>query len=141
MRDLQNNIKVVKVLAPVVVSATGYQSGIDIQGANSAVLLINTGLDAGSGLSESNKLVFTLEHSADGSAYSAVTTDDMLGVTVSSGGTILSIDSTDKDETLYAFGYVGGKRYLKITYTETGTVSMPMSITLIKGHLENSPAV
>lgn len=139
MKDLYNNLEFTEVLAPVVVSATAVHTDIDLQGFNSAILEIKTGVDAGTGLSESHNLVFTLEHSNDGDTYEAVETKDMLGVTVGTGGVILTIDSTDEDNTLYKFGYVGGKRYLQLTYTETGTVSMPMSITLVKGHPENAP--
>lgn len=138
MKDLYNNIEVSAVLAPVVVSATATHTDIDLAGFNSACLLIDTGVDAGSGLSDSHKLVFTLNHSDDGTTYSAVTTADMLDLTVTSG-VVLTIDSTDEDATLYKLGYVGGKRYLELTYTETGTVSMPMSITLIKGNPEVAP--
>lgn len=138
MKDLYNNIEVSAILAPVVVSATATHSDIDLAGFNSACLLIDTGVDAGSGLSASHKLVFTLNHSDDGTTYSAVTTADMLDLTVTSG-VVLTIDSTDEDATLYKLGYVGGKRYLELTYTETGTVSMPMSITLIKGNPEVAP--
>lgn len=138
MKDLYNNIEVSAILAPVVVSATATHTDIDLAGFNSACLLIDTGVDAGSGLSASHKLVFTLNHSDDGTTYSAVTTADMLDLTVTSG-VVLTIDSTDEDATLYKLGYVGGKRYLELTYTETGTVSMPMSITLIKGNPEVAP--
>lgn len=138
MKDLYNNIEVSAILAPVVVSATAVHTDIDIAGFNSACLLIDTGADAGTGLSASHKLVFTMDHSDDGTTYTAVTTDDMLDLTVTSG-VVLTIDSTDEDNTLYKLGYVGGKRYLQLTYTETGTVSMPMSITLVKGHPEISP--
>lgn len=135
MKDLYNNIEVSAILAPVVVSATATHTDIDLAGFNSACLLIDTGVDAGSGLSASHKLVFTLNHSDDGTTYTAVTTADMLDLTVTSG-IVLTIDSTDEDNTLYKLGYVGGKRYLELTYTETGTVSMPMAITLVKGNPE-----
>lgn len=141
MKDLYNNIDIDVILAPVVVSATAVHTDIDLAGANSAVLEINTGVDAGTGLSSSHKLVFTLEDSNDGTTYAAVETADMLGVTVGTGGVILTIDSTDEDNTLYKFGYVGGKRYLQLTYTETGVVSIPMAINLIKGHLLDVPAL
>jgi len=138
MKDLYNNIEVVSLLDPVVVSATATITDIDLAGFNSACLLIAAGLDAGSGLGASHKLVFTLGHSDDGTTYTAVTTDDMLDLTVTSG-IVLTIDDTAEDNTLYKLGYVGGKRYLELVYTETGTVSMPMSITLVKGHPLDAP--
>jgi len=138
MKDLYNNIEAVSVLNPIAISETAVHTDIDLAGFNSCVILIDTGADAGTGLSASHKLVFTMDHSDDGTTYTAVTTADMLDLTVSSG-VVLTIDSTDKDNTLYKLGYIGGKRYLQLTYTETGVVSMPMSIIVVKGHPLDAP--
>ncbi len=138
MKDLHNNIDIVSVLDPVVVDKTATYTDIDLAGFNSAELFIWLGTDAGSGLSDSNKLTFTLYDSNDGTNYAVVETADMLGVTVSSG-VILTVDSTDEDNTLYHFGYVGGKRYLQLVVTETGTVSCPMAIGVVKGHPLDAP--
>lgn len=140
MKDLHNITDVVSVLDPVVVDATQTITDIDLAGANSAELIIAAGVDAGAGLSASHKLVFTLYDSPDGTTYTLVETADMLGVTVASG-VILTIDATDEDATTYHFGYVGGQRYLQLIITETGTVSMPMYICLVKGHLLDSPPI
>jgi hypothetical protein len=136
MKDLHNNGDYVSVLHAVAVDATQTITDIDLAGFNSAELVIDAGVDAGGvGLDGSNKLVFTLYDSDDGTTYAVVETADMLGVTVASG-VILTIDATDEDDTLYHFGYVGGQRYLQLVITETGTVSIPMSIMLHKGHPE-----
>lgn len=136
MKDLHNNIDIVSVLDPVVVNATTTHTDIDLAGFNSAELFIWLGTDAN--LGASNYLTFTLYDSNDGTNYAVVETADMLGVTVSSG-VILTVDSTDEDNTLYHFGYVGGKRYLQLVVTETGTVSCPMAIGVVKGHPLDAP--
>ena len=138
MKDLYNNIEAVSVLHPIAISETAVHTAINLAGFNSCVILIDTGADVGTGLSASHKLVFTMDHSDDGTTYTAVTTADMLDLTVSSG-VVLTIDSTDEDNTLYKLGYIGGKRYLQLTYTETGAVSMPMSIIVVKGHPLDAP--
>ena len=138
MKDLHNNIDIVSVLDPVTVSATATHTDIDLAGFNSAELFIWLGTDAGSGLGESNYLTFTLYDSNDGDSYAVVTTADMLGVRVTDG-VILTVDSKDEDNTLYHYGYVGGKRYLQLVVTETGTVSCPMAIGVIKGHPLDAP--
>lgn len=138
MKDLHNNIDIVSVLDPVVVDKTATYTDIDLAGFNSAELFIWLGTDAGSGLSDSNKLTFTLYDSNDGTNYAVVETADMLGVTVTDG-VILTVDSTDEDNTLYHYGYVGGKRYLQLVVTETGTVSCPMAIGVVKGHPLDAP--
>ena len=126
MKDLHNNIDVVSVLNAVVVSATQTITDIDLAGFNSAELVFDIGLDAGSGLSGSNYLTFALQHSDDGTTYANVTEADVLGVTPSSG-VILTIDATDEDETLYHFGYIGGKRYVQILIYETEPGFSPVS--------------
>lgn len=136
MKDLYNNIEVVSVLDPISVTANATYSDIDLAGFNSACLLISVGLDAN--FDDSNKWVFTLKHGDDGTTYANVETDDMLDLTVASG-VVLTIDAATKDNTLYKIGYVGGKRYLELTCTETGTIEAPLSIVLIKGHPENAP--
>lgn len=138
MKDLYNNISAVSILDPIAVTATAAFTDIDLQGFDSASLLIHTGLDAGTGLSASHKFVFTLDHSDDGTTYTAVTTNDMLNLTVTSG-IVLTIDATTEDNILYKLGYVGGKRYLQLTNTVTGTVTMPISIIVIKGDPEVAP--
>ena len=141
MKDLHNNSDVVSLLDPIVVSTTQTITDIDLAGFNSAELVIMAGLDAGAGLSSSHKIVFTLQDSDDGTTYANVSDADMIGVSDISSGTILTIDGTDEDNTLYHFGYVGGCRYLQLVGTVTGTVSMPMSISLVKGHPLDAPPV
>lgn len=140
MKDSYNSTVVVSILDPIAIEATATHTDIDLKGWNAALLIINCGLDAGSGLSGSNKLVFTLKDSPDGTTYTNVATKDMVGVTVSSA-VILTIDAVGEDNSIYAFGYVGGERYLELTYTETGTVSMPMSIELHKSFGQDQPAI
>jgi len=138
MKDLYNNITAESVLHAIVVSATATYTDIDLAGYNSCVLLIDIGVDAGSGLGSSHNLVFTLQDSEDGTTYANVETADMIDLTVSSG-VVLTVDDTDKDNTLYKIGYVGGKRYLQLVCTETGTCSVPISIIALKGHPLDAP--
>lgn len=143
MKDLHSNIKPVSVLHAIVVDATGNSGDIDLAGFNSAEFIIDAGVDAGTGLSASHNLVFTLQHADDNGSgaadtYGDIAAGDVLGVTPASN-VVLTIDSTDEDNTLYRFGYVGGKRFVKLTWTETGIVSMPMSIMVIKGSPLDAP--
>jgi hypothetical protein len=140
MKDLHNHISVESILDPIAVSATAQFTDIDLADFNSAELLIGLGLDAGIGLDGSNKFDLTLSDSSDGDTYTAVEAKDMLGVTPASG-VILTVDDPAEDNVLHQFGYVGGKRYLQLDVTVTGTVSCPISIDLIKGDPRDSPAI
>jgi len=140
MKDLYNKIETTSLLAPVAVTATGTITDIDLQGFNSACILIHIGTDSGTGLSATDYWTFALKDSSDGTTYANVETADMLDLTVTSG-VVLTVDATDEDNTLYKIGYVGGKRYLELTYTETttGSNNTLMAIELIKGNPENAP--
>ena len=139
MKDLHNSIDIESILHPIGITATATYTDIDLAGANSAELVIDIGLDAA--LTDAAYWEFHLYDSADGVTYAAVETADMLGVTVTDG-LILTVNSTDEDNTIYNYGYVGGKRYLELIVTEAGTaLTGVMGIMIIKGNLLDSPAV
>lgn len=139
MRDLHNRIEVVSILSPIVVTATATPANdIDLAGWNSAELIIDVGL--GANLASGTSFAFTLQDSPDGTTYSNVETADMLGVTVTAGN-ILTLDSAAEDNTIYHFGYIGGQRYLQLTYTATGSPSVLFGVSLIKGHGQDKPVI
>lgn len=142
MKDLHNNIDITSLLDPIAVATTQTITDIDLAGNNAVELVIAAGVDGGGvGLDSSNKIVFVLSDSDDGTTYTAVEDADMLGVSSITSGTILTIDATDKDSLTYHFGYIGGKRYLQLVGTVTGTISIPFSISLVKGHMGDSPVI
>ena len=138
MKDLYNNLEIVSVLDPIVVSATATHTDIDLAGFNSACLVVNCGVAAGTTLAGGHKFVFVLSDSADGDNYAVVETADMLDLTVASG-VVITIDAVGEDNSIYKLGYVGGKRYLQLVYTKTGSPTIPLSIEVIKGHPLDSP--
>lgn len=140
MKDLHNKIEIESILHPIGITATATYTDIDLAGANSAELVIDIGLDAA--LTPSASWTFVLKDSPDGTTYTAVEDADMLGVTGIAAGLIMTIDDTAEDNTLYNFGYVGGKRYLELIVTEAGTaLTGAMCIMVIKGNLQDSPAI
>ena len=148
MKDLYNNLEVVSIIDPVTVtdgSVPAAVGGIDLAGFNSALIVYSVGTEVGE-LSDSLYHTLKLEHADDdgtGSAgdYSAVAAADVLGVTPAQG-IIFTIDDPEKDNAVYKCGYVGGKRFLKITAAEEGaTAGCPISVVLIKGHGLDVPAI
>lgn len=147
MKDLFSKILPTKVVAPIVGTngaAPAAVSDIDLKGFNSAVLCWEVGLEAGT-LSGSLYWTLKLEHADDdgtgvAGSYSNVAAADVLGVTPTSG-ICFTVDDPAEDETVLVLGYVGGKRFLKVTIAETGSTSgLPQSVLLIKGDPENAPA-
>lgn len=140
MKDLYNHISAVSLLDPIAVSTTQTITDVDLAGYESCVLLISCGLDAS--MAAEHKIVFVLSDSDDGTTYTAVTDADMLGVSDITDGTILSIDNVNtEDNTISAFGYIGGCRYLRLVGTVTGTTDPPVSIVLIKGNPQDKPTL
>ena len=139
MKDLHNHIDITSILHPIGITTTATYTDIDLADANSAELVIDIGLDGALGAGAYWE--FHLYDSADGVTYAVVETADMLGVTVVAG-LILTVNDTDEDNTIYNYGYVGGKRYLELTVTEAGTdLTGPICIMIIKGNLLDSPAI
>ena len=145
MKDMYNNIEIAQVIDPVVASASVTAVEVDLQGYNSATILAYFGTNAGN-LSGTNKWTVELTHADDdgtgsAGAYANVGSDDVLGVTPSSG-VILTLDADAEDNTAYKVGYVGGKRFIKIGLTKHASApNIPVSICVVKGDGELVPAV
>lgn len=123
MSDLKNNIAVVSALAPAVHAATKADAAvIDLQGAGSATVVINTGAIVSAG-----DYTVSLMHgdASDLSGGAAATGDDLLG----------SFPATLSADSAYAVGYRGGKRYVRVVITKNGGTSIAAGAVIVKGAL------
>ena len=140
MRDLANRVVQTAVLAPVVQNATVTSSAIDLEGFNSAMISVATGVE-GVTLSGSVFWTFILQHSDDNSTYTVVSSSkDVTDGSIDSNGIFLTLDDNAETPQVSGIGYIGGKRYLKVITTKTGTMSTgtAMSINCIKGNAINA---
>jgi hypothetical protein len=136
MRDLANNIVPVQSLAPAVRTADADGTGVDLQGFESATIVVDTGAE-GDTLSSSVKIDFKLEDSDDNSTFAAVTSNTLvIGGTVDSNGIFLTLDANGETPQISEIGYVGGKRYVRVVADFTGSHSngTPIAAAVIKGH-------
>lgn len=138
MKDMHSNIGVATLIGAATLAADNTPAAVDLLGFNSAEIVLAIGA-GGITFSGTNKIEFKLTHSDDDSTYSDVTTDDMLGVTVASGGIIKSLVAAHAAAGSYRYGYKGGKRYLKLLADFSGThgTGTPIAATVVKG----SPSV
>jgi hypothetical protein len=145
VKDLYSNISLVQAVAPVnVLDATVPTTvEIDLQGFDSCVIEISHGAKA---VGDAGTIDVTLTHADDdgtGSSgdYANVAAADVLGVTPSSG-VVFNLAAGAVDAAVARVGYVGGKRFIKAAVTETGdnATGTIMSITIIKGHPDNTVA-
>jgi hypothetical protein len=135
MRDLQNNIALANSIAPVVGSSDTDGSGVDLQGYESATIVVTTGAE-GDTLSASVKIDFKLEDSDDNSTFSAVTASTSVIGTVDGSGVFLTLDDGAESPQVASIGYTGGKRYVRVVadFTGTHTIGTPIAAAVIKGH-------
>lgn len=150
MKDLDSNLVVVEGVNPITMTvAVGAKNtgDLDLQGFDGAVIVVHVGAKhASDTLSGTNKITVLVEDADDdgtGAAgtYGNVDAIDMVGVTPSSG-VVLTIDDAAKCAMVHQFGYVGDKRFLKVTATPAGTIAngVPIAIELCKGFPRYVPA-
>ena len=135
MKDLANNISAVASIAPVVAASDTNGSGVDLQGFESATVLVSTGVE-GITLSGSNKIDFKLEDSSDNSTFTAVSSASAVtDGTVTAAGIFLTLDDNAETPAETSIGYVGGARYIRVVADFSGThgTGTPVSATVIKG--------
>jgi hypothetical protein len=140
MKDIHSDFTVVTAIGAAVLSSDNTPAAIDLQGYDAAEILLSIGV-GGITFSGTNKIEFVLTHSDDDSTYSNVTTADMLGVTVASGGIIKSLVAAHGTASTYRYGYKGGKRYLKLLADFSGThgTGTPIAAAVIKAHGHDDP--
>ena len=135
MKDLANNISAAQSLAPAVRTSDTNGTGVDLQGFESATIIVDTGAE-GVTLSTSVKIDFKLEESSDDSTYTAVTSATAVtDGTVDSNGVFLTLDDNAETPQIASIGYVGGARYSRVVADFTGSHSTgtPVAASVIKG--------
>ena len=133
-RDLHNNLKVSRAISCQQVSDNTAQVGqiIDNQGQDSLEYVIDIGTLADADAT----FVVLLEHGDDsGLSDAAAVADGML-----LGTEALASFQFDDDNTIKKLGYVGDKRYTRITITPaTNTGAADFGCVAVQGHSAASP--
>lgn len=134
MKDLMNNVHVARVLSPVSVADTTAQVGqiIDKKGFESLTYLIATGSIADADAT----FTVLLEEgdAADLSDAAAVADADLLGTEA------LAAFKFDDDNEVRKLGYIGSKRYTRLTITPVGNASAALlSAVAVLGHPQIAP--
>jgi len=125
-KDLANNLSVTQILDPATITsaASTNSNGIDTAlTTGSAVITVNCG-ESGDTLSGTVKWDYILQDSADNSTFAAVTdTNSVSFGTVDSSGIFATVDAASEDDAAYTIGYIGAKRYVRVSIARTGTHS------------------
>lgn len=136
MRFDQSQSLGVGILLPAAVySADNTPASVNLGTAQSATVIIEVGA-GGITFSGTNKVEFKLTHSDDDSTYAAVAQDDVVGVTVGTGGIVRSLIAAHADPSAVKLGYKGRKKYLKLLADFGGThgTGTPMSAIVVTGN-------
>ena len=144
MKDLSNNINPAVSLAAAVRSAAANGTGVDLQGYESATVLVDVGAE-GDTLSSSVYFELSLEESDDNSTFTDVAQASIIDGTIAAGGIFLKLDGTaggnpDTAGGIFRVGYVGNKRYLRVVIAKTGTHSngTPIGAMVVRGSARHS---
>ena len=144
MKDLSNNISPAVRLAAAVRRAAANGTGVDLQGYESATVLVDVGAE-GDTLSSSVHFEVSLEESDDNSTFTDVAQASIIDGTIASGGIFLKLDGTaggnpDSTGGIFRVGYVGNKRYIRVVLAKTGTHSngTPIGAMVVRGSARHS---
>lgn len=142
MKDIHSGILAVAALGNALLDADSTSANIDLQGYNAAEIVLSVGV-GGIVFTPTNKVEFVLSHSDDGSAFTAVKSKDVLGLESVTDGIIKTLDAAHATAAAYRFGYVGNKRYVRLTADFSGThgAGTPIAGLVIKGIGHDQPEV
>lgn len=135
---LKDKLKILSVLAPATISADGSSTGVDVADFGAVTFVVSVGVFA---FAPADKLRLVLRHSDVDSAgsYADVGSDDMYS-NAEAGSYYKDLDLSSEDAGVaHLLHYRGNKRYVKVGWVETGTVSAPMSIVAVRGDSELKP--
>ena len=147
MKDIYSYIAPVNALVPQTITVGGGAKNtgdVDLQGCNAVRVDIPAGA-SGDTLAVGVHHVVMVQHADDngsGSAgsYAAVAAKDVIGVTPDGSGNVIDFNAPAMASTVQSFGYVGNKRYVRLTLTPAGATSGGVfSAVAVKGHPASAP--
>jgi hypothetical protein len=126
-RDLTSNIVGHESLRPAVYSASTDGQVVDLRGSDSAMVVVTVG--AINGTADADDVIILQHSDASGSGFAAVPAAEIQGETV----------SLPTANTAYQFGYIGGKRYVRVRIQNGGSTNVAAAAMVIKGDLHRRP--
>ena len=144
-RSIHDTVRVARALQAQTITTSALNTGnLDLRGFDSALFDVDIGaIDGlGSGSPTGGSIQVLVQHADDDGtgapgAYANVADTDLDGATQSSG----VVHTFDEDNTAkFTFGYVGSKRFVKITLTPSGLgAGGPIYVTMVNGHAHLQP--
>ncbi len=134
MRDMHNNISVLKAITPQAVGTTGAANGktsaiIDRRGFDAVEFVYQAG---GSASVADTITPVVFEAAATGDTFTSVAAADLLG-------TEAALTLTTSAGKVGRVGYIGNKRYLKFRLYGIGTATAIVSAAAVLGQANRAP--
>jgi hypothetical protein len=126
MRDIANNLGVAASLVPVVQTATLAGTAVDLLGYGSAMLIVNTGAIAGSGV---YSIALQESDTTTDGDFADADADDLIG----------SLPTELAASTVYKQGYIGNKRYVRAKITKGSGTSIAAGAVFVRGNAQDRP--
>jgi hypothetical protein len=126
MKDGISGLGIVATLVPAVVAATTKGTAVDLQGFNSATLVVNTGAIVSDGL-------------YDVKLQESDTTTDGDFTDVAAGDLLGTLPAGLAASTVYKQGYKGVKRYIRAVITKQSGTSIAAGAVILRGQPYDAP--
>lgn len=126
MKDTYSDFGLVAATVPQVLAATDTSPAIDLQGFNSALVVVNTGAIVSAGDFTTKLQESDTTTSGD---FTDVVAGDLLG----------AFPASLAASTVYKVGYKGAKRYIRTVTTKNGGTSIAAGIVVLRGHPYDAP--
>lgn len=121
MREQHNHLKPVSAVTPGLYAADAAGLSIDRLGYGSVTFAMQVGV-GGITFTASNRIDALLEHSEDGTAWTPVPADQIVGLTaLADDGIVRSFRSAHAAPSVTRFGYIGDNRYTRLSADFSGT--------------------
>ena len=135
LRDAYQIISVEAAIPAASYSADNTPAAIEVGGFEAVLISLAIGV-GGITFDTTNKVEFKLTASDDDSTYAAVADGEVTNCTVGTGGIIKSLVAAHAAATVENFGYIGGKKYLKLLADFSGThgTATPICALIVKGN-------
>ena len=146
MRDLHNNLVPTRAIQVQTITGSALVSGnLDLAGFEAAEVMVDFGDidEMGSSPQGGAQIAIKLEHADDDGSgspgsYAEVALTDVLGPGAVASGVVSTVTN---DAAPVRVGYVGGKRFLRLTLTPSGlTNGGPIGGWLLSGRPRHAPA-
>ena len=125
--DIENAISVLQTLLPAARTATVNGTTVDIQGFQSAAIIITFGTWTDGTHTPS------IQHSTDGTTFTNCDSNSL-------NTTLSAVSSAAGNGTVQKIGYTGSNRYLRVVMTVTGaTIGATSAAMIVRSHAANNP--